>query len=404
MCTIAINPASIVAVPIGTLGTLVTVSGTVSNCTSNNIKVTVACPGSSVFAGAVVTGNSWTAQVDPRCICGTPVTITATCEDSPPCTATLNTVLNCGCCPQIHTSVNLGLCNSSGQQLVTFMTSLNFPAGCTVTVQRDFGDGTSGTIQTFTSLPNPNPYAETHAYNLGSGYTSTLKVLSQASCGLSSVGVVLSPTCPLCAINSFISAACKLGQLLFLVFGAAASILLIAATSAVCVTANGALVPTAGGYAITAGITFGLLILFCRKCICGFFLKMFAQLLIIVGAVLFMFVLPLNCMQPLPFPTPFSALGLASLVLVVGVFGVLYASWYNSPPGFKDICPLTICNFWQAVKDALLFAILAAFLVYGSLAMGLLWTHLGFDLLVITLILIPSVDSQIIINQNAHKC
>jgi hypothetical protein len=118
-----------------------------------------------------------------------------------------------------------------------------------------------------------------------------------------------------------------------------------------------------------------------------------------------MFVLPVNCMQPFPFTTPFAALAFAALILVIGVAGVLYVSWYS---GFKNTCPLTICDFWQAIKEAFIFAILAAFLVYSSLATGtvpgLLWTHLGFDLLVITLVLIPSANSQITINQNSHQC
>ena len=406
MCTITINPASIVAVPVGTLGTLISVSGTIANCTSNAIKVTIACPGSSVFAGAVITGNTWTAQVDPRCICGTPVTITATCQDTPPCTATLNTVLNCGCCPQVTTTANQGLWNSSGQRLVTFMTHLTFPAGCSVTVQRDFGDGTpKGAIYTFSSLPNPNPYPETHAYAVGSGYNSTLNVLSHASCGPSTNSVIVSTLAPSCATNSFHAALCKLGQFLFLVFGAAAVVLFIASASSVCnPPTTYPILAIATGFAISAGIFLVVLFLLCRRCICGFLVRMLGQLLIIIGAVLFIFVLPVNCTQPFPFTTPFTAFFVASLVLTIGVFAVLYASWYLSPPGFKDICPLTICDFWQAVKDALIFAIIAAFLVYGSLVAGLLWTHLGFDLLVITVVLIPIVNSQIMINQNAHNC
>lgn len=416
MCTITINPASIVAVPIGTTGAHVTVSGTIANCTSN-VRVTIACTGSSVSGNAVITGNTWTAQIRPGCICGTLVTITATCLDSPPCTATLNTVLNCGCCPTVTTTANQGLYNNAGQQLITFMTHLTFPAGCAVTVQRDFGDGTSGAIMNFTSLPNPNPYPETHAYNVGSSYTSHLNVLSHASCSPSSINPVVSTTAPSCATKSLFTALCKLFRFLFLVFGATSAVLFVAAIpppgsgtvpTAGCIVVNNALLAIATGWAIAAGIFFGLLYLCCRKCVCGFFVKMLGQLLVIVGGILFMFVLPANCMQPFPFTTPFAALVFAALILVIGVAGVLYASWYLSPPGFKNICPLTICDFWQAIKEAFIFAILAAFLVYSSLAMGtppgLLWTHLGFDLLVIILVLIPSANSQITINQNAHQC
>jgi len=402
MCTIAINPASIVAVPIGTTGTLVTVSGTIANCVSNAIKVTITCPGSSVFVGAVITGNTWTAQVDPHCICGTPVTITATCQDTVPCTATLNTVLNCGCCPQVSTTANQGLYNSSGQQLITFMTHLTFPSGCAVTVQRDFGDGTLGAIKTFTSLPNPNPYPETHAYSVGSSYTSNLNVLSYASCPPFSKQVIVSTVAPSCATSSFCAAVCRLFQFLFLLFGSTAGVLFIACTSPICNPPTAfPLLPVATGWAIAAGAFLLLLFVFCRKCVCGFWLKMLAQLLVIIGAVMFMFVPPQpNCTQPLPFPTPWTALWAALLVLIIGVFPLLYASWYQQ---LKTVCPLTICDFWQAIKDAATIAILAAFLVFSFLGVFVTVTHLGFALLVITLLLI-NVNHQIVVNQNAHNC
>ncbi|HJX82996.1 MAG TPA: hypothetical protein VJ723_01485 [Candidatus Angelobacter sp.] len=277
------------------------------------------------------------------------------------------------------------------------MTTLNFPAGCPVTVQRDFGDTTFGVTQTFTS--SPATYTETHAYTTGSGYTSNLNVLSNPTCGTSSASVTTS-SAPSCATKSLCQALCKLFQFLFLLFGSAALVSLVATTSPACIVINSSLPAVATGFAITAGASLLILYLACRKCVCGFWRKLLGQLLTNVGAILFMFVLPLNCTQPVPFALPFYAFGAALLCLLVGASFVLYNLWF----GFlRNQCPLTICDYWQAIKDALTVAILSAVLVYVSMGLGATIVHLGLALLVISLLLILS-NQEILINQNANKC
>jgi hypothetical protein len=156
------------------------------------------------------------------------------------------------------------------------------------------------------------------------------------------------------------------------------------------------------GWLTTAGASLLILYLFCRKCVCGFWWKLIGQLFTNVGAILFMFVVkPLNCTQALPsptFPTASNALGLALLFLVVGALFVLY-NWFGY---FETRCPLKICDFWQAIKDALTVAILSAVLVFASMAGGVTPTHLGIALLVIIVLLILC-NQEIIINQQANK-
>src|SRR5947199_9746671 len=110
MCTISINTASITAIPLGSNPsagpTQISLSGTVANCSSNSVTVEVACLGKAPSkVNAVISGGTWTASLQSKCSCGAPVTITATCNDTPPCTATHGTTLICNCCPQISTSV-----------------------------------------------------------------------------------------------------------------------------------------------------------------------------------------------------------------------------------------------------------------------------------------------------------
>ena len=401
MCTITINPSSIVVQSLGPGASHVSVSGTVSGCTSNSITVTVGCVGTAPAQGnAVITGNTWSIATDCKCGCGTPVTITATCNDPTPCTATYYTTLVCFCCPQITTTANPGLYTSSGQQLVTFITQLTFAAGCTVTVQRDFGDGTPlGSVHTFNT--SPASYTETHAYNTSFIYSSTVTVLSMPSCGpLAPTQVNVSTPPPPCATSSFLAAFCKLLQFLFLLLGGAAGALAIAAISPACNTANPALAGLATTLAVVAGAILLLLVLLCRKCVCGFLLKLFGQLLVIVGSVTVMYAPPPICVQPVPYASPFTAFSAALLILLIGASGILYGIWYNMN---RYVCPLTICDFWNAFRDALLVAIFAAFIVGPNVGAGINLSALGLALLVISLLLILA-SQQIATNQSAGNC
>jgi hypothetical protein len=406
MCTISIDPNSISTAPATGGYVVLTVSGTIANCTSNNVGVTIACPGSStgVHQGHV-TGNSWTASGDVKCNCGDTVTIVATCNDPTPCSTTYTTQFLCNCCPTVHANANPGLWNSAGQQLVTFVTNLSFPAGCSVTVQRDFGDTSFGASHTFTT--SPATYNETHAYNVG-GYTSHLNILSNPVCGPTSTTATTSPGgAPPCATNSLWASACTVLQVLFLLSAAVAAVLFIASSSPLCSAVNPLLAPIATGLAISAGVFLLLLYLFCRKCVCGFFVKLFGQLFVIVGAVLFMFVLPtilpalINCAQPFPFLAPYAALGAAVIALLIGAAALLSGGWYVQ---YRTVCPLNICDYWQAVRTALILAVIAVTIVFIALAGGVpLVPHALFAVVIIFILLIL-VALEIIINQNAGNC
>jgi hypothetical protein len=341
----------------------------------------------------------WIAEVDvPNCPCGSPATITATCHDVPPCTATLNTTLMCNCCPQITTVANQGPWNSSGQQLITFVTQLTFGAGCSVTVQRNFGDGSFGAQHTFTT--SPVSYQETHAYTPPANYVSQLDVVSNTTCAPSAPDqVTVSAAAPACA-TVFGFSACNTIRSLFQLCAGVAAILAIAWTSPVCIAASASLPAFVAGWTIAAAVFFAILYVWCRKCLCGFLVKLFGELFVIVGMVLVMFVLPANCTQPSPFAAPYVVLWAVLVALLFGAAALLNGGWYQQ---LKAVCPLNVCDYWQAVKDALTIAVVVALVVFFSLGTGVSLTHLGLALLVILISLIL-VNQQIQINQSAGKC
>ena len=398
MCTITINPVFSTA-PGAPGHTIVSLEGTY-NC-AGTIDVTIGCLGAASQATQALKINAtmWIVNVDvPNCPCGSPITITATCNDTPPCTTTLNTLLLCSCCPTVNsTTVSQNVWNSSGQLLVTYVTNLTIPAGCSVTVQRFYGDGAVGAVHTFTS--SPASYQETHAYNAQASYSSQLVVLSNQACSLPLIQITV-PSAPPCSTIPFWATACRTLQVLFLLAAAAAGVLAIASTSPACVGANGALPATTGGLTITAMIFFFIVSAVCRGCICAFVWKLIGQMLFIMGMVALMFVLPANCTHLVPFATPNLALAAAMLLIAVGAGAVLYVIWYQN---CKQTCPLTICDYWQTIKEALIIAVFVALAVYFILGTGMTPTHLGFDLLVIVL-LVFFANQQIQACQNAGKC
>jgi hypothetical protein len=103
---------------------------------------------------------------------GTPVTVTVA-----PCSQP--------CCPELTTEVKIGDCENNGNKTVTFNNTINVQsgAGCLpVTVQRDFGDGTSGSPHTY-NVAGSYTYSETHSYPANNGtFTSTLNIISPTHC------------------------------------------------------------------------------------------------------------------------------------------------------------------------------------------------------------------------------
>ncbi len=369
------------------------------------IAVSVACGGgiSCTGNGILISGSTfWQAIFPCACNCGFgPVTINATASCSSPvfsCAATPLVIPVLCCCPKLSNfTVQVGLCNSSGQRLATFQADVDVPAGCTATVQIDFGDGNFSTPQVMGSGTNPITPV-THPYATGLVYSAYLNVLSPTPCPQAGpISVICSTSCPPCATNPLSALLCNF--LLFsTLFFLAVWIVLTIVSSAACVLINPSLPMIAGGFIIAGAVFFLLLFFICRKCICAFFLKIAGQLLLIVGVVLLMFYLPLNCAQPLPFATPGMALGFALVLILLGA--ILLAVWYFT---FNPVCPLNICDFWGAISYSMTVAIFVAITVYIPLATGVTPTHLGFCLLVVLGLLLTS-NSNIIINQNAGNC
>jgi hypothetical protein len=155
----------------------------------------------------------------------------------------------------------------------------------------------------------------------------------------------------------------------------------------------------AGTLLALAGGALVLIFFLCRKCECGFPWKLLGQLVIIVGVVMSIYVLPGSCV---PLGTPGTALWAVLVVLLMGIFGLLYGSWYLP---FRAVCPLTICDFWGALQEAVTVAILsAAILVFPPLlAGGMSPVNLGFTLLLIAIGL-PLIHQQLQSNQHAGNC
>jgi hypothetical protein len=392
MCTISINPASITAVPLGPgLEAQVSVSGTVANCTSNSITVTVSCPNVKGGSPAVISGGTWTATVPSKCICGSAMTITATCNDPTPCSATLTTTLTCNCCPQLSTDP---ICppqyQTSGPALIKFVTNVSVPNGCNpVTVQRDFGDGTFGATHTYTS--GQNAYVETHAYATGVIYTSTVNVLSPSSCTPDVISVPVLPPPP-CATSNFVAAICTFFEFLFLLNGSAALVTGFATFYPPCTLINNLLPAIAIGFAIAALFALGILTLLCRKCTCRLVVRLLGQLVLIAGVLLAMFLAPGCVTLPL-----LSMLWVTLLVLLIG-WVTLFVLWYQ-----RSCCPLKICDFWRAVVQAMVVAVIAAVVVFTALAGGA--SAIGLAISVALAFAILTLASlQVVMNQNAGNC
>jgi hypothetical protein len=402
MCTISINPGSIIGVSTagGTI-TVLTVSGTVANCSTNTIKVTATCQGYSAYALATISGNTWTAtNLDVKCLCGTPVTITATCQDPTPCTDTLNNITPiCSCCP---TGVSTGpICveyNSAGQALVKFTTNVNVPAGCApVIVQRDFGDGYLGSQKTYPNQSQPD--TEIHIYNTSSGvgnvYTSIVNILSPSSCPPSQTTVTISQP-PLCATNSLVAAICRILQFFFLLTGSTAIVFFISKLGG-CSAVSFSLI---GGLAASAVIFLLIIWAACRDCVCAFLQKLLGQLLLVIGVLLSMFIVQIACLQLTLGPpfTPLTWIILITVVVLYFAYLVLHGLWYR-----QGCCPVTICDFWQAVIFAMIVVFAAALVAYLVLAPGV--QALGLVLaLVFANAIMTFAGIQINLNQNANNC
>lgn len=203
----------------------VIVQGTASGCVGGTVDVTVSC-GAAVFTDTVDynAAGFWEASIPTNCACNQPILVVAKCHGNPSCSDTYSSNNLC-CCPQFTTTLTPGPCTAAlnPQQSFTFDGTIILNDSCTYQVQRHFGDGNLGQVQTFG--PGPGPFQltqETHPYNPGP-YTSTMNTLTPAGCGSQAPvsftaycpGPVV-PSAPLCQSCNFVSLLCKALEPLFL--------------------------------------------------------------------------------------------------------------------------------------------------------------------------------------------
>lgn len=354
MCTISINSSLVVGSPLQQ-GSDVYVSGTVAGCTSGVIEVSVDCAGGAYTALAQISGGVWSAQIKSHCICDQHVVIQAVCQDPIPCSATYSGLLKCtapSCCPTVINNTHaMGTWNSAGQRLVTFDTKLSVPAGCSVTVQRDFGDGTLGAVKFLTS--GTSQYWETHPYSYGS-YTSKLNIISPVGCGLYTDAVSNLTPAPPCATNSWWQTACVVLENLVLLYMVTSGTILTASWLLACVTISPTAYAAALGMVMAAGLMLGVMYFFCMDCECGgplgFLIKRVGQAILGSGVAVLVFAFP--C---------WAAFGLSAVLIGIGAGLVLSAQWYLA---YEHVCPLTICDYWWAYANSMWIALSAAVLVF----------------------------------------
>ncbi len=391
MCTVTINPASISAVPLGANNMLLSLSGTVANCTSNSVTVTLVGPGGPSNHQATISGSSWSGTLETLCPCGSSVKIIVTCNDSTPCSATYNTTLFCNCCPGISATYKEGLC-SNGLRLITFKTTVTVPPQCVVSVQRDFGDGTSGVVMTYNSTQT---YTETHGYPQNNSlFLSNVNVVSNLTCPpLTHTVNVVNSLCGACSSEPWLALFCMILRLGVVVAGATATALFLAGGTGCGTVSVGAY------YAIAAAAALLFILVWCQDCICQWWTKLPGQLLTAFGASFFLFVPP-SC-SSLSISGWFNpALAIAGVCLFfVGMLWLLRQAWWI---GNEDICPLNECDYWDAVAEAMFCAgIATAFIVIAIPTLGTV--NLGLALGVIGLVLALAAVMTII-NTLFHRC
>lgn len=183
----------------------------------------------------------------------------------PPCPTT--------CCPVISTNVSIGDCNSNGDFVATFTTTITVNQGCpSAVVQWNYGDGNNGTAQSFGQ--GTSTFTDTHTYNVNSSppppYTATLNVISPSGCPNSSV-IINTPNTNACNCNtSFLSWLCPhLFGVMTFGLGLALICILLATCPGLSSIANG-LFTAAAVFAVLAVVALVFYLIFCRNCVtCG---------------------------------------------------------------------------------------------------------------------------------------
>jgi hypothetical protein len=347
------------------------------------LLVTVTCGGASYSGEGQLYMRDpregfWTASVpNVNCQCDGPVTVDVvfTCQGTPPfsCNGSATFAHLC-CCPDIQTTFDSGPCDANNKQTFSFDTVITINSSCTFSFVRNFGNGQFGAVHTFTG---PGTFAiptEHASYNAPGTYTSTIQP-TQPGC-FHGNPVVVSASCAPCHTQSWVATLCRFLAFVFLLMTSIGAVLLLVTPS--CTSYNVALSFT--GLGLLALAFFFLLR--CYQCECAALAKLWGQLTLIIGIVMFMFVPPtfggsVNCAQPIPLVTPGVALFIAIGMLAAGLS--ILAGWYTNN---KAKCPLTQCSYWCTVgittnllscTNIAVTAIIIVYLVTGAVnGLGLL--------------------------------
>ncbi|MEW6468450.1 MAG: hypothetical protein AB1458_05965 [Bacteroidota bacterium] len=164
-------------------------------------------------------------------------------------------------------------------------------------------------------------------------------------------------------------------------------------------------IPNLCGTGLAAGGFFALAVIFltiyltnnilgCVKCACNPFPKWLGIIMLGMGICMFMF-FGSNC-APISIAIP--------IFLVIAGFGMLYG-WYLT---YRDVCPLTICHFWDAVILTAIVSVIAMYLIRAAvLAVAIIppntIPNLSFNIglvVAVIILLIAGVLRQININNN----
>lgn len=396
-CTIFITSVS--GASSSASSTTISISGTISGCTGNSVDVQIGCAGQTVTGTGTVSGNNWFAQIQTKCLCNTLVTVTATCSNDSSCTTTIVQNLVCNCCPAGVTFTSAqGLCDSNNLRQITFNVSFTVPTQCSVTFQIDYGDSSSlGPPHTFG--PGTNSFTETHSYPPGV-YTANLIVTSPASCGIVQSVQVTPQACPPCNTNSFLSGLCAILEPIFLLLAAIGGTLFIASFGPPCLVIQPSIPAFATAFLVSALVIGIILYVICRDCICSFLLKLFGQIIFIIGIASLLFTFVPSCMIPVPFASSSTAVAASSLLVAFGAGAILFAFWYQN---LKAVCPLTICDFLTVLIVALGVVIATVITVFVIMAGGASLAGLIF-VIVLSLLLIGILVGLIAVNQNSGQC
>ena len=363
------------------------ISGTWSGCNSPNLTISGTC-GSTPFSGTgqLIFGSVlWNASIPVTCNCGGPISFTVTCTN-PGCSITYSSSILC-CCPVITSfTYSVGtVCNSNGKRVVTFTVTGTLPAGCSASLRINFGNTMVGSIHT---VSGPTfLFTDTTTYTPTGPYTASIDVLSPSPTCPTPIATVTVPKCPKCSTNPFLKGFCPFLRVAFLVSAAITAILGLVAVPTC--TSLPSYTPLLIASSITAGLAIIFLYFLCRKCICGFFLRLISELFLIAGMCLFAFTVPTGGCTILPVIVP---------LFIMGVGIILLLGWYGL---YKTTCPLTICDFWRVIIDATTQAALATLILWAALII----LPAGAGVVGVLIAVIAAIaNAQITSNTSAGNC